>query len=261
MRKNTVEDIKQKFFFDMNIFDEDGNIESDLIEDEEPPLPVFSEAELEAAKKSAFQKGYDQAMHEAKNSRAQHLTGVLDVLSRNMDSLIHQDNEREELYERETVNLTLRIFETLFPYYTAQHGFGELTGALTRVLENHAQQTLILVKVAPDMVEGVEKIFNRLRAQNPELRYRVQGDDMLSAQACAVSWDNGGALHNNQAMADEILGILQEQLQDGLAGDRSNRHDDGQEISDEDAREVSLLISSFDNEDSDPPELEEKPDE
>ncbi|MCB9982331.1 MAG: hypothetical protein H6861_01480 [Rhodospirillales bacterium] len=256
-----MEDIKQKFFFDVNIFDEYGNIESELIEDEEPPVPVFSEAELEAAKKAAFKNGHEQATVEAKNSRAQNLASVLEALSKDMATLFAQEAARAKLYEHEAVALTRHVFEKLFPYYAKEAGFGELTGALEHVLETHARQSLILMRVAPDMVEGVETFLQRLQSQNPEFRFTVRGDDTLQGHACALSWEDGGALHNNDAMAAEILGILREGTQDGLAGENANRHDGGDSVRDE----VALLAASYDAEvpdkNSEHPDLKEKPDE
>ena len=261
MRTKTVEDIKQKFFFDHNIFDADGNIESELLEEEEPPIPVFSEAELEAAKKAAFQNGHEQAMQEAKASRAQHLAGVLGALAKDMTSLFAQEDARERLYEREVVALVSQIYEKLFPHYAEKAGFGELTAALGNVLGNHSRQSLVLVRIHPDVSDGVEKFLQKLQSQNPELRYTVQGDETLSAYSCSLSWEDGGALHNNEALAEEILGILKDGSKDGLAGGAAKRHDGRKGGGDETAPQAALSETEERNENQEHPDLKERPDE
>ncbi len=247
-------DIKEKFFFDQNIFDEDGNIEAEILEEEEPPLPVFSEAELEAAKKAAFDKGHAQAKQEEKDSRAQHLAIVLETLSKDMSTLFVQEQKREKLYEREAVQLTVSMFEKLFPYYAEKHGFEELSGALEGVLRGHGGKQVIQIRVNPAFSEGVTAFLQKLQTQNPDIRFTIQDDDTLQDHACKLAWEDGGALHDTQAMAEEVLSILK----DGLAGGAATVHDKSMEASDAASADTPAL--------SDPvadsnPAPEEKPDE
>ncbi len=221
MTRETVTNIKEKFFFDQNIFDEDGNIEAEILEEEEPPPPMFSEAELEAEKKAAFEKGDAQAREEEEKSRGQHLAIVLETLSRDIATLFVQEHEREKLYEREAVALTRSLFEKLFPYYAEKTGFDELSSALETVISGQSGKQKVQVQVGCEFSEGVDAFLKKLESQNSDLRFDVQGDESLAGTSCKLSWASGGALHDTQAMAEEILRILK----DGLAGNAATGHD------------------------------------
>ena len=224
-------DIKEKFFFDQNIFDEDGNIEAEILEEEEPPPPVFSEAELEAAKKAAFQNGHAQAKQEAEESHAQHLSILLETLSRDMSCLFSQEAAREKLYEREAVALTLSVFEKLFPYMAEKNSFDELSGALEKVLSGYNGKQCVQIRVNPAFSQGVEGFLKELQSKNADIRFDVQSDETLADGACKLAWEDGGALHDTQAMAEEVLSILK----DGLAGNAVTGHDKDGAVSDANA--------------------------
>lgn len=258
MTKETVSHSSEKFFFDQNIFDEDGNIESELIEDEEPPIPTFSEEQLETAKRKAFQQGHNKASEEEKNSREQHLAQVMEVLSTDIATLFAQEKAREELYEREAVNLVQSVFEKLFPFYAEEAGFSELTSALKEIIESRSSTQKILVQVAPEFTDGVTTFLNTLKEQNPAFLFEVCGEQSLQGTACRLSWENGGALHDTEAMAEEILGILK----DGLAAKGANSHDK-RDIQSSDAEDSNALPEEDTAQEDKPDqaELKEKPDE
>lgn len=259
MTRDTVANTDEKYFFDQNIFDEDGNIEGEIIEEEEPPVPVFSEAELAAARRKAFEDGKAEATQAEKSSRAQHLANVLEQLSADFSSLFTQETAREKLYEREAVSLVQSVFEKLFPYYAEKTGFEELAEALKEVIETRSGQQKVLVCVAPDVVEGVNAFLDKLRAHNPAVSFDVESDETLSGTACRLSWDHGGALHDTNAMAEEVLGILN----DGLAAKGANSHYERDiQPSEEGAEHTDAEPTSGDDAPTpQDPVLEEKPDE
>ena len=258
MIKDTVSNAsEEKFFFDQNVFDEEDVNDAEL-EEEEPPPPVFSEDELEAAKNAAFQKGHAQATLEEKNSREQHLATLLQTLTKDMSTLFAQEEAREKLYEREVVALTSSIFEKLFPVYASAHSFDELKSALGSVLQSHGQKQDVIVRVNPDYSEGVETFLQTLKQSDPNIRFSVQSDETLQGTTCNLSWKDGGALHDNEALANEILGILQ----DGLAAQPSKGHD-SEDTGQMGAAEPPETVSEPQTPEtsSDNPALEEKPDE
>lgn len=208
----------QKFFFDQNNFDDDHEEE---LEDLEPPPPMFSEAELEAAKKKAYQEGHNDATLHEKNSRAQHLNAVMDQVLANMGTLFDQENAREKRYEDEAVSLTRSIFETVFPYYSQREGYNELLHALKTITDKHSKQDGVVVHVNPDLVEGITTYLKKIETKNPDIRFEVAGDAHITDTRCRLSWKSGGAAHDPKALAQEILAILD----DGLAGKPTNSHD------------------------------------
>ena len=211
----------EKFFFDQHNFDDHHEEEP---EDLEPPPPVFSEAELAAAKKKAYQEGHNAATLAEKDSRAQHLNMVMDQVLAQMGSIFDQENTREERYEAEAVNLTRSIFETVYPHYAERAGFDELLSALKTITDKYSKQDAVVVRINPDFVDGITTYLKKIETKNPDIRFEVKGDANIKDTACRLSWKNGGAAHDPQALAQEILAILD----DGLAGRTTNSHDDSE---------------------------------
>lgn len=220
----------QKFFFDMNNFDDDV-IDRDLIEEEEedlpPPPPTFSEAELAAAKKQAYEEGHAAGIKEVETSRAQALANLMQKLTVDMQVLFASEYERQQAYEREVVALSLAIFEQAFPAYHAHHGLDELTMQLREVLQSQQGQNQIEIRVSEEYAKGVEAFIEKLKAQNSDLRCTVIGDATLTDGTFKLAWDDGGAFHDTHAIAQRITSKLNEIL----ATDGTTSHDEGVEDS------------------------------
>ena len=215
----------EKFFFDQNVFDED-HIEEDLLEPEEPPPPTFTEAEIEAAKNAAFRRGQTQGIEEEKNSREQHLASAMDVLAKNMAMLFAQEQAREAVYEREAVELVGVLLKRLYPHFSQQNGFDELKASLHQIIASQSGRQSVLVRVAPDMTDGIERFLKDLQARQSDILFTVKGDESLSGTQCELSWEHGGARHDPESIANQIMDILSE----GLAGRATKSHDSKEEL-------------------------------
>lgn len=216
MENKDLGDTEEKFFFNVNVFDDDHEEEE---EDLPPPPPMFSESELEAAKKAAFAEGQAQARQEEQQSREQAVSKTLAQITNQTSTLFATELEREKRYEHEAVHLTLRIFKDLFPLYNQSCGFAELERALKDTLDKHRQTKSIEVFVAPELGEHIQKSLDTLSGQNTALSFNVQEDSALTGHACRLQWADGGATHDPDKMATEIETILKQTLaDDGFTG-------------------------------------------
>lgn len=225
MQGKAIENVvktEEKFLFHLNVFDAAGNLPEENTSEIDPPPVVYSEAELESAKAKAFADGRLQAEQDAAASRARHLAAVMDAIVKETSALFAQEHLREKIYEREAVDLTLKIFEKLFPAYSRAHGFEELKAFITAVLDQHGGKKRINIFVEPDLVGGVEKFMEPLSVRYEGLRFVVTADHDLPAGGCKIRWEDGGAIRDNQGIAEEIHRILQ----DALAGGGAKGHDE-----------------------------------
>lgn len=210
----TLEAAEEKFFFNMNNFDDDS-IEDDGAQEEPPPPPIFNEAELEAAKKAAFEEGRAQAQQEAQDSRSQAVANALGQISNAAAQLFAAEDQREKLYEREAVALCLSVFQKLFPTFGEIHGFEEMKTQLERILQSHEGKGQISISVHPDYVEGIQAFMGKLAEKNEAFAFQVSGDDTLANGCVRLSWNDGGALRDTHGMAQQIEDALQELLAGG----------------------------------------------
>lgn len=210
----------EKFFFDMNVFDENG-MELRELEANKPP-PTFGIEIVETARQEGFSRGRATGLAESQASRDQHIAKILEKIAQDVVTIFDGENAREKIYEMESTRLTLAVFKRLFPVYNEKYGFAELKGALTNILEKAAGQSKIAIDVHPDYASEVEKhIKNLPSATGTEGEITVRGNDSLGLGDCRLSWPDGGAVRNSLDMADKIVAALEE----ALAARGGNVHD------------------------------------
>lgn len=254
MNKNT-QDNGEKFFFNLNIFDDDDEAETqeeDLEREEKeapsPPPPTFSEEELAAAQKKAFEQGRAEALEESKNARAQKTTDLIALISQSISPLLEAEAQREKIYEMEAVSLSLAIFEKLFPIYAEKHQFAELKESICTVLTQQDGQKNIMISVAPEDEEELKKSLEN--TPHSTLKHIViKGDDRINPGACALSWEDGGAVKDITALSEKIEALLLQALkghavknnEESLSNTPKKVHNGSEEINQTDTQKIESL--------------------
>lgn len=199
----------KKFLFDLNDFD-DRRKEVEPEEPPPPPPPVFSEEELERARREAHQHGRREASAEAEASREKKIADLLQVISREFSTLFAAEDLRNAQYEAESVRLALAAIEKLFPAMTQKYGLAEIQRTIAEVLENQREQALIKLEVSPDYVEPIQDYVQRLMKQgNIPGICQVSGNQALGTGDCRLLWEQGGAVRDSQAIAQDIQHHMQ----------------------------------------------------
>lgn len=211
---------RRKFLFDTHIFDE-PDVEEIPAEPPPPPPPTFSEHQLEAARKAAFEQGRQQGLQEEKASREQKTSELIAVIIADTQTLFAAEIARGKLYEEEAVKLTQAVFGQLFPLYQAHQGFAELKAVLSDIIARQIDQAEVLIEVAPSQKQEVEAHIHSITRPGGKAAFSVQGSESLAEGQCKLSWTHGGALYNAPAMAAEIRSLLEETL----ANNAGNSHD------------------------------------
>lgn len=224
---NTPPKKPQKFFFDLNHFDDEAEDVVEETEDLPPPPPTFSEAELEAARKEAYDKGKRDGLAEAEASREKFVAGIFENISKGMATLFEAEEERSKRYEAEAVHLSRAIFRKLFPTLNARFGAEEVAAVITRVMERQEEQPQIMIEVHPDHVGEIETLLAaRPHSFAARGSYTVTGNEKLDHGDCRIQWAAGGAHRRAGYLAEEIEKELDQVLADkpvlhdnGLSGD------------------------------------------
>ena len=221
---------EEKFFFHMHNFDDEVIDEpppEEIEEDLPPPPPMFTESELEAAKKQAFQEGHTKGVEETEASRAQALASMMQRLANDLSTLFAAEKAREDTYESEVIRLCHAVFEKTFPTFHNKHGFDALTQQLEEVFKNIHGQREVEIRVSEDYAKGVEAFADKLHAQNSDLKITTISDTSLESGAFRLGWKDGGALYDIPALAATISSNLEEML----AGKPVPSHNDSSEES------------------------------
>lgn len=227
MSEKLLERKTQKFMFDLNNFDDDVVEEVEFVE---PPPPTFSEEEMESAKNKSFrdgqQKGRDDALKESSESREQFVAEQLQIIAQSLPQIFEKEQERETRYETESVKLNLQLFEKLFPFLHDIYGEDNLKASISNILEKQSGQKEVVISVHPDAKEGIEQHLQTLSSGGTQMDLVIKADPDIAAGACKISWSDGGAVKNPQALASEIFGFIK----DTLAGYETNSHDGTEKV-------------------------------
>ncbi len=227
MTSETIEKKKpEKFLFGTHNFDEPD--EDDL--DADPPPPTYSQEDLDAATRDAaakaHAKGREEAFAEAKASLDQQVANVLGAINQNIGRIIDAELTREKSYEQESVRLSLAVFKKIFPHIQEKYGFEELSNILEKTVNNQEVQSKISIQVPPEVHLGVQAFIEQTFPSAAQSRkIEVLPNETVPAGGCKLSWSDGGAVRDTQAIADEITRLMEE----ALAGTGANVHDSGDE--------------------------------
>lgn len=195
------DDVK-KFLFDLNIFDDDYVEEPE--EPEEPPPPVFSEEELEVARKEGYERGVKEATDREKGSREQFIAGQIEMLAQNFPKIFEAEKERERRFEEDALHLALCMLRKLFPLYNERFGFGEVLDVVSETLSSYEKTSVVKIEVSPDISEDLGKHLAGIISQYGEERVEIVSAEDVVVGNCRVSWKDGGAVRNVTALAREI---------------------------------------------------------
>lgn len=208
----------KKFFFDVNIFD--APEKEEVPEDLPPPPPTFSEDELSAAKDMAFEQGRQQGRREETQSREQQVSTLLEKIADDFAHLFAAEQLRENIYEKESLKLTLKALDLIFPSMNDRLGQGEVQSIIEKTLIDHRKKKEISIFVPAGMKGDIEMLISRIRAnEHEEALWRVIEEDSLSPGDCRMEWSDGGAVRDSRKTARDIhrniealLGPVQEDI-------------------------------------------------
>ncbi len=176
---------------------------------EEPPLPppVYSQAELEAARRDGYSSGRaDAALDFAaqqESSAAATLVRIAALLRDSRDSV----RERLDASAEAVAGVVLAALSTLFPIAAAQSGVEEILPRIRHLFRGQIPPADLQVAVAPDLQARLEQALAHQAAGLPEIRV-VARLDLLPGDA-EISWVGGMARQDHAAARQAIQGILE----------------------------------------------------
>jgi hypothetical protein len=208
-----VSDLK-KFLFDLNDFDEEAVAKK--LAEEEPPLPSFSEEELEQEKAEAFQKGRLNGIDEERNNILEKTHNTLTDFPRALNDLLAQETQRQEQFINDSIAMTLDALKKSFPnIYDLSH-VNDLKTALTKYLKHEIDGNSLLITVNEELRKPIEEHIQQLGVDNAD-KIQVKGAKDLASGHMNIKWDHGGAIWSPTNIHEKIIDILQTNIGEDYA--------------------------------------------
>lgn len=188
------------------LFDEDFDLpakppEPEVIE------PVFTAAELIAAREEAAQDSRDRALAEVESTARAASNRALAEIAAQITAARDQAASIAEQSAEAIARLLLDCFATAFPALSARHGPGELAAMLHQILPALQHEPKITVRVHPHLVPGMTEELQSLDA-DLVARVRLIAADGVAMGDARVTWDHGAATRNAASLWNQIESIL-----------------------------------------------------
>ncbi len=194
----------------------------------EPEEPSFSEAELDAARREAFEAGQNEGRSEALQGIEQGLASSLQSAQQQLDALFQQLQGDKETRRAEAMELALEALGSLFPCLQKNFGFAEIETAIAESLRRLEAEPRVVIRAADEVIDPLRERLDDLAAGSAfEGKLVLVPDGALDQGAVRIEWASGGAELDSaqvwqelQTLIDERAAALRQSRGDAPAGDK-----------------------------------------
>ena len=191
------------------LFDDDFDLPAAASPPPEPEIiePVFTAAELEAAREAAAREARDAALVESDTSTRATIGRALTAMAQEMAAARGEVAVDAAATAEAVTRLLLDCFATGFPALSARHGPEEAAAVLRHILPVLHREPKITVRVSPHIATAMRA---EIEAMDPDLAARVTliPTDAMAADDVRIGWENGGAIRETRALWTQIENIL-----------------------------------------------------
>jgi flagellar biosynthesis/type III secretory pathway protein FliH len=188
------------------LFDEDFDLPARPTEPE-VIAPVFTAAELMAAREEAAQDGRDRAITEVEGSARIASSRALAEIAAQITTAQDAAAAIAEQSAEAIARLLLDCFATAFPALSARHGPGELAAVLHEILPALHREPKIAVRVNPHLVPVMTEQLHSLDT-DLAARVRLIPTDSVAVGDVRVTWENGAATRDTASLWSQIESVL-----------------------------------------------------
>lgn len=211
----------RKFMFDLS-FDqapvkkvpkaEIVDMEEEL-EPEPPPPPIFSEEEVIQAREESYQRGREDGLNEAEESRTFQETNAVRAISEQLAGLFAAQQRSAEANQRAAIHVAQALLKKLAPTLARKDGLSDIEGLMRECLMRLGKEPRVVVRVAEELAEAVRaKVEGLVTESGFEGRVVVIGAPGMAATDCKVEWADGGAERDFDRLLVEVDGVVERYL-------------------------------------------------
>jgi flagellar assembly protein FliH len=183
--------------------------EGDVLPEDAPPPPTFSEFELDEARRIAFAEGHDAGVAEAAEVTERRQAEALTALATGFATVQAAQKDGIESVRHDAAQLALSIVKKMLPAMTQRYGVDEIAGVIHECLMQIDDAQRLTVRAHPDLLEGVRAEAARV-AEEAEFEGKIiyTADPKLALGDCRVEWGNGGGDRDHAQLWSEIETIV-----------------------------------------------------
>lgn len=174
--------------------------------DPEIIAPVFTAADLEQTRTTAWQEGYDAARAELGAETKRDAQEAAGAIAEQIEAARLELRSMVEASAEAIARLLLESFATAFPAICTAYGEKETIALVNAILPALSQEPLITVRACPSVLEAVAQELERF---DPDFAERVHLiPSALLAGDVRIGWHAGKAARDAASLWSEIAAIL-----------------------------------------------------
>lgn len=192
------------YLFDMD-FDSLSLPPEPVEEEEAPPPPTFSEAELQAARDTAFEAGKAEGFTRANTGFEHQLTDVIGSLHGEFTTIARAQYAANHETMRDCVKVAATIARKMFPEYAKTHGLAEIEEFIKATISTLFSEADVIVRIPEALADEVaSRLTPAAAASGLGENLKIVPDSTLGPADCRMEWGNGGAERNGNQLLSEI---------------------------------------------------------
>lgn len=169
--------------------------------------PVFTAAELKAAREEAWREADELARAELNGARERAAQAALTGIAEQLQGAREQARDIAEASADAIAQLLLASFASAFPELCRRHGHAEIRAVIQQILPALESEPKVTIRVAPDAVPGVSRQLDRLDADLAAVVQIIPNDTMLPSDV-RIQWRAGQAIRDTARIWNDIEAAL-----------------------------------------------------
>ena len=214
----------QKFMFDRSFdppeaaaavkpTEEEEEIQEEVVAEPEEVYPTFSEAELEATRQDAFEKGKEEGIREASEATESLIRDTTRAIGIQLsEQYSHQKTVNADILE-DAINIAVAIVRKCFPHMQTEHQIKEIEHMVAEILSQILEEPRVVITVNPDISTPLGERMETIKTESHfEGRVVIREDASINPGDCRVEWSSGGAERNSDELWRQINDIVESNL-------------------------------------------------
>lgn len=199
----------RKYLFDLTFDSETGR----STPEGEKPKPTFSQEQLEAAQKEAYEKGLGDGQKAMLKEQQNHTNALLSKIDQSTQHLITESLGEWQRQLAQLQEIALVIARKIMPSFIARDGLEEVESIVAKIVTEMSHEPRLVFRVNEAQFDDAKTRINAIAESAAYAgKLVILGDPELGLSECRIEWADGGIERDLKTLwqdIDRVMGEVQ----------------------------------------------------
>ncbi|MFA6280428.1 MAG: FliH/SctL family protein [Bdellovibrionales bacterium] len=197
----------RKYLFDLTFDNEAGC----CAPERQKTKQTFSQEQLEAAQKGAYEKGFSEGQKTMAEDQQQYMNTLLSKIDQNTSHLITESLGEWQRQLAQLQEIALVIARKIMPTFVARHGLEEVESIVAKIVTEMSHEPRLVFRVNEAQFDDAKTRINAIAESAAYAgKLVILGDPDLGPSECRVEWADGGIERDIRALWQDIDRVMDE---------------------------------------------------